>query len=311
MQPTPAFHAHTLETTPDAALAPAAGAMGCGCVEAVEPLPLVPCPAEFDVNEKREYGGVEASFLAWAAPELLRRKWDIGVGAIHHALWKFTTKVQNALFTYSRVKRAMRWLETPQEVSVFIDDTPKPDSSRRKPVAPARRPAFKWAVTPKDTYQWEACVTRYGFDARGTSVDWIERQVREARAKARNKAVRDFREREGLTSPTPKTRDASEPARIDTKTFEPAPAQFGEIWPPVPVPDMASAPVTVTPDYASAREAEIKADPNEAVIGVMYIENDTNRGDFRNDGTWWELKEQYAVTERGLVYAPNAVLKPP
>jgi len=314
MHATPDFHPHTLEDFPDAALAPetpAAGAMGESHVVPAEPLPLIPCPAAFDPEERREYGGVEASFLAWAAPELLRRKWEIGLGAICHALWKFNTKVQNALFTYSRVKRAMRWLEKPQEVSVFIDDLPVRKNAKRKPPEPTRRRAFKWNITPKDTYQWEACKTRYGFDPRGTSVDWIERQVKNARAKARSRAVREFKEREGIVTFVTKKNMTEEVTEISTRTFEPAPAQFGEIWPPVPVTEIAGAPVTVTPDDASERLAKVKADPNEAVIGVTYVIDETNRHDFRNDQTWWRLTGQYDVTDGGLVYAADAELKPP
>lgn len=205
---------------------------------------------DFNSNEARTYGGIQARILAPLADHLISLRARSGVAAYHKVFCHLSSPLRHALFVYSRVKQLLRTLVTPQTINVSVSQG---GLYIRMPRRGSRVRREQTTDTPDRALSWTSLTRLFGSNVRGSSLDGIATRVSELRANARRRARTQFmKEREifVMARRAPISKHRRDPV---TDTPHPdgsacADIIFGEVWPPVSltrsqVPDVKVQPV--------------------------------------------------------------------
>lgn len=219
--------------------------------------------ADYDLQEKRAYSGVQAAEIAEHALDMEAEKNGQNRPGALERLAATTAEFLRSLRLYQGVKSAMRlfFKPIPPRGPSPGTDTPRRAEPRAKIIWQGYRPSAK---------DWANLDQYYECDVRGTSPTWIERRVKAARQKARAAMAPANAEH------TPSAPAADRPEII--KQYK-NPSDLLAIWPPIELPaiDIQVAPSCYdsTPDTVKTIEVHKPAlewtAPEQ--IGVPLFQN--------------------------------------
>lgn len=178
--------------------------------------------AEYNLQEQRTYGGVQAAELAEHALDIEAEKCGRNRHGAFERLARVTTEFIQGFHIYKRVKSALR---------LFFKPIPPRTPSPRTPAPRTAKPRAKiiWQGHRPSAQDWANLDRYYDCDVRGTSPTWIERRVKAARQKVR--AAME----PAVTARVPSAPIAERSEII--KQFK-SPSDLLAIWPPIQLPEI-------------------------------------------------------------------------